>query len=108
MNNVDLCLTKPGAAEDQLSVQECQYGEGPHYTQKWRFQDGQIVWDKDPSKCVTVTQSAASPHQQRIKVVMQDCKKAPAQLWSFDASIGTIFLTQSELGWNRQCLKAGT
>jgi hypothetical protein len=73
-------------------------------TQQWAFQDGQLVYLPDPSKCVDLLGGDSTNGN---KLGIWDCYQGDSQLWGFDAELGTIYLASSTALDATKCAQIG-
>jgi hypothetical protein len=100
-----LCLDLPGGnttSGNLLDVNECRAGDK---NQVWRFENGLLAWNEDPSKCVSWPVPPYGPCSGGpCFPPIVDCKQdSTDQQWSWDESKGAIFLSQSPFA-DRKCM----
>jgi hypothetical protein len=99
----ELCIDLPGGNTSNgalLWTWECYGGE----TQKWAFQEGQLVYQPEPTKCVDLL-GGDSTNGNRLGI--WDCYKGDSQLWGFDPEYGTIYLASSAASDATKCVQIG-
>lgn len=88
-SNTNLCLDVPGGDTsngNQLWLWECDGGD----SQKWRFDNWQIRYAPDESKCID-----AGDISDGAQLQLWDCTGEAQQAWGFNSDSSTAYLTDT-------------
>jgi hypothetical protein len=89
LHNLGICLDLEGGSAQSgtpISLWECNGTPNQH----WIFDDWQIKYAADPSKCID-----AGNLQPGNQLMLWDCNGQDQQIWGFDNDMGTIYLAKT-------------